>query len=170
MNEPKRARRSRVDSATSAVEAMKAAAAMEVVQPPGHVRLEDGDWPFWWNVIEEAARAEWTEHQLELAALLARAMADLEREQMSLRAEGAIVRGAMGQAAANPRKQIVALHAGTILSLRRSLGIHSRAKGGEARDVAKRREIMKDHERNSPMKGDDLLGPSASNRGHNSLN
>jgi hypothetical protein len=160
MPKESRPRRQRVDSATAAIEAMKAASNLEEVRPPGHVRLQDEDWPYWHNVIEEAARVEWTEHQLELAALLARAMADLEREQMTLREEGAIVRGAMGQAAANPRKQIVALHAATILSLRRSLGIHSRAKAGEARDVGKRRAILKDHERSSPLRGDDLLGPA----------
>ena len=161
MSDGKRARRPRADSNAVAVQAMMKAAHMEEVRPPGHVIFEDGDWPYWHNVIEEAARSEWTEHQLELAALLARSMCDLEREQRELRKEGAIVRGAMGQAAANPRKQIVAMHAAVILSLRRSLGIHSRAKGGEARDVAKRRGILKEHEAGSPLRGDDLLGPSA---------
>lgn len=162
MTGPKKPRRQRVDSATAAVAAMTAAAKMEEVRPPGHIIFQDEDWPYWWNVVEEAARVEWTEHQLELAALLARAMCDMEREQRTLREEGSIVRGAMGQPAANPRKQIVAMHAAAILAFRRSLGIHSRAKAGEARDVAKRRGHLKDHERNSPMRGDDLLGPAGS--------
>jgi hypothetical protein len=162
MKEPrprKTPRKQRVDSATAAVEAMKLAAAREEIRPPGHVILDDDDWPYWWNVVEEAARSEWTDHQLELAALLARAMSDLEREQRELRREGAVCRGAMGQPAVNPRKQVVAMHAAVILSLRRSLGIHSRAKAGEARDVTKRRQYLKGHEQNNPLR-DNLLGPS----------
>jgi hypothetical protein len=156
---PRKPRKQRVDSATAAVEAMKAAAGRDEVRPPGHIHFEDEDWPYWWNVVEEAARSEWTDHQLELAALLARAMCDLEREQRELRKEGAVVRGAMGQPAVNPRKQVVAMHAAAILSIRRSLGIHSRAKAGEARDVTKRRQYLKGHERDNPLK-DNLLGPS----------
>jgi hypothetical protein len=36
-------------------------------------------------VIAEFAKSEWTAHQLEIAAMLARTMADLNREQMALR-------------------------------------------------------------------------------------
>jgi hypothetical protein len=46
---------------------------------------------FFANVIAEFARSEWTAHQLEIAAMLARTMADLNREQMLLREEGAVM-------------------------------------------------------------------------------
>src|SRR3546814_1137792 len=76
----------RIDSATAAVKVMQGAT--REIAPPAHVRMSEEDWPFWHSVIAEFARSEWTDHQLEMAAMLARAMADLEREQYELRAEG----------------------------------------------------------------------------------
>src|SRR3546814_3457253 len=61
------------------------------IAPPARVRMSEEDWPFWHSVIAEFARSEWTDHQLEMAAMLARAMADLEREQYELRAEGSVM-------------------------------------------------------------------------------
>src|SRR3546814_9369904 len=71
--------------ATAAVKVMQGAT--REIAPPAHVRMSEEDWPFWHSVIAEFARSEWTDHQLEMAAMLARAMADLEREQYELRAE-----------------------------------------------------------------------------------
>jgi hypothetical protein len=48
------------------------------------------------------------------------------------------------------------MHAATILSYRRSLGLHARAQGGEARDIAKRRTMAKKIETDNPL-DDDLL-------------
>src|SRR3546814_12195327 len=80
-----RLRSQRIDSATAAVKVMQGAT--REIAPPAHVRMSEEDWPFWHSVIAEFARSEWTDHQLEMAAMLARAMADLEREQYELRAE-----------------------------------------------------------------------------------
>src|SRR3546814_9700744 len=66
------------------------------IAPPAHVRMSEEDWPFWHSVIAEFARSEWTDHQLEMAAMLARAMADLEREQYDLRAEGSVMTSERG--------------------------------------------------------------------------
>ena len=130
------ARKQRIDSATAAIKVMAGAA--RDLAPPPHVALDDCDRPFWRSVIAEFARSEWSDHQLELAAMLARAMADLEREQRDLRSEGSVAFSEKGTPVVNPRKQIVQMLAGTILSMRRSLALHARAQAGEARDVAKR--------------------------------
>src|SRR3546814_15587573 len=61
-----------------------------------YTTLFRSDWPFWHSVIAEFARSEWTDHQLEMAAMLARAMADLEREQYGLRAEGSVMTSERG--------------------------------------------------------------------------
>src|SRR3546814_5654192 len=79
-------RKQRIDSATAAVIVMQGST--REIAPPAHVRMSEEDWPFWHSVIAEFARSEWTDHQLEMAAMLARAMADLEHEQYELRAEG----------------------------------------------------------------------------------
>lgn len=146
-------KKSRVDSVTEAVRI--ASAATDEIIFPENVPLEDGDVPFFKNVIAEYARAEWSAHQLEIAAMLARTMADLVREQDLLRSEGAVSYSEKGTPLANPRKSIVQMHASSILSFRRSLALHARAVQGEARDAAKRRDTAKEIE--AGASGDDEL-------------
>lgn len=147
-------RKARIDSAEEAVKVM-AKAATEIM-PPSNVPLDEGDLPFFQNVIAEFARSEWTAHQLEIAAMLARTMADLTREQGLLRTEGGVAYSDKGTPVANPRKSIVQMHASSILSFRRSLSLHARAQTGEARDAAKRRAMAKDIEADNPLE-DELL-------------
>jgi hypothetical protein len=117
--------------------------------------LDECDWPHWRNVVAEFARAEWTDHQLELAAMLARTMADLAREQQTLRAEGYISVRENGTSVENPRARAVKSLTGDILSLRRSLALHARARSGDSRNDAKRREVAKEIERD--LGEDELL-------------
>jgi len=147
-------KKQRIDSTSEQVRVMAKAATQ--IHPPSTVPLEDGDMPFFANVIEEFARSEWTAHQLELAAMLARTMADLAREQVDLRKEGSVMMTEKGTPVVNPRKTVIQMHASTILSYRRSLGLHARAQGGEARDIAKRRTMAKEIEADNPL-DDDLL-------------
>ena len=146
-------RKARIDSASEAVRVMASAA--KPIAPPSNVRMSDGDMPFFANVIAEFARSEWTAHQLELAAMLARTMADLEREQRELRTEGSVMATERGTPVVNPRKTVVQMHASSILSFRRSLSLHARAQGGETRDIGKRRGLAKAAEAESPL--DDAL-------------
>ena len=62
-------KRTRSDSAASAVKAMLNAA-KDDLRPPAHVRLRDGDEPFWVGVVRARARDEWTEADLMVAALV----------------------------------------------------------------------------------------------------
>jgi hypothetical protein len=137
-------RKSRIDSVDEIVSVM--AAAKDEILPPPNVPLDAEDLPFFVSVIAEFARVDWSAHQLELAAMLARTMADLTREQQLLREEGGVAYSEKGTPVANPRKAIVQMHASSILSFRRSLSLHARAISGEARDVAKRRDEAKDIE------------------------
>lgn len=148
------AKRNRVDSLDEAVRI--ASAASEEIKAPDNVPLDSGDMPFFQNVIAEYARAEWSAHQLEIAAMLARTMADLVREQDLLRSEGGVAYTEKGTPVANPRKSLVQMHAASILSFRRSLALHARAVQGEARDAAKRRDVAKGIEEAASV-DDDLL-------------
>ncbi len=147
-------RKARIDSVEEIVRVM--AKASSEVSPPANVPLDAEDMPFFQSVIAEYARADWSAHQLELAAMLARTMADLTREQQLLRVEGGVAYSDKGTPVANPRKSIVQMHASSILSFRRSLSLHARAQAGEARDVAKRREAAKGIEGDANQ-DDDLL-------------
>lgn len=151
-------RRQRVDSASGAVSVM--ASASKAISPPSNVPLDAGDLPFFASVLAEFARSEWTAHQLEIAAMLARTMADLVREQVELRTEGSVMVTEKGTPVVNPRKAVVQMHAATILSFRRSLSLHARAQGGEARDVGKRRGQAKGIEGDNPLDDDLLARPN----------
>ncbi|RWB65665.1 terminase small subunit [Mesorhizobium sp.] len=150
-------RKARIDSAAEAVRVMGKATSQ--VDPPANVPLDAEDMPFFYNVIAEYARSEWSAHQLEIAAMLARTMADLTREQKLLRDEGGVAYSEKGTPVANPRKAIVQMHASSILSFRRSLSLHARAQAGEARDVAKRRAAAKEIEGDNPLEDDLLARP-----------
>lgn len=148
-------RKGRIDSVAEAVRVM--AVSRRPIEPPSNVPLDACDLPFFASVIAEFARADWTAHQLELAAMLARTMADLTREQAALREEGAISYSEKGTPVANPRKTIVQMHAGSILSFRRSLALNARAQAGEARDIASRRDASKRLENIGQLQDDDLI-------------
>jgi hypothetical protein len=150
-------KRQRIDSVTE--HARISSLASRQIVPPMTVPLDREDMPFFANIIDEFARSEWTPHQLELAAVLARTMADLVREQGLLRDEGSVVTGSLGTPVTNPRRSVVQMHAANILSIRRSLALHARGTKGEPRDVGKRREMAKAIERDTlnADDGDDLI-------------
>ena len=148
-------RKQRIDSTTAQVTAMVKGS--QPIHPPSHVPLSGEDMPFFANVIDEFARSEWTAHQLELAAMLARSMADLNREQQKLREEGFIAVRENGTTVENPRARVVKSLTGDIYSGRRSLALHARARnGGDNRNVGTRNAHAKQIEDDNPM-GDDLL-------------
>ena len=158
MTGKKAPRKAPITSASEAVAVMQIA--QKQIMPPSTVPLEECDLPFFANVLEEFARSEWTAHQLELAAMLARTMADLNMEQEQLRVEGSVAFTEKGTPVVNPRKTVIQMHASTILSYRRSLGLHARAQGGEARDIGKRRDSTKAIEAGIDFDDDLLARPN----------
>ena len=131
------------------------AAATQSIQPPSNVPLDKTDMPFLVNVIEGFARSEWSVPQLEIAAMIARTMNDINREHQELRKEGYISVRQNGTTVENRRQCVVKYLTGDLLSLRRSSSLHARARG-EARDVAKRSAIAKEIEGDNPL-DDELL-------------
>src|SRR3954447_18037183 len=94
-------RKARIDSVTEAVRVMSAASRQ--ISPPSNVPLNASDLPFFASVLAEFTRWDWTGHQLELAALLARSMHDFEREQTLMRQEGGVVFTESGDARKSAR-------------------------------------------------------------------
>lgn len=146
------ARRNRIDSVEAAVSASQKAG--REITPPSNVPLKKGDLPFFASVIDEFARSEWTAHQLELAAMLAIKMRMLRDELSTLEAEGFTLVSANGAPCQNPRLGGVRMLDTSVMATRRSLQLHARATGGEARDTGNRRGIAKGYEGDA---GDDLL-------------
>lgn len=147
------ARKPRVDSTAERIRVMQAAP----IEPPSNVPLTAEDMPFFASVIAQYARSEWTAHDLELAAMLARTMCDMEREQRALRDEGSVSKTDRGTPVVNPRKTVVQMYAGSILAMRRSLSLHARAQTRDLSKIADRREHLKNIESDADASLDDLL-------------
>lgn len=152
------AKRQAINTITAAVAVMQKAAAE--LAPPKHVKLSKPDMPFWQSILNEKAKSEWTAHDLELAALLAKSLRKMEQEDSAIDSEGSVIETANGTPTANPRVRIVADLHSRIIKYRQTLGIHARGKGGETRDLEKRRQYARDIEGNNPLADDLLARPS----------
>ena len=134
-------KKARIDSAPEAVRIMQAAG--KRIDPPSNVSLTPAEMTFFASVIDEFAKADWSAHQLELAAMLARKMCTMERLQRELEEEGYTLLTEKGWPAVNPKIQALRMLDTSIISTRRSIGVHARAKHGEARDQGKRAAMAK---------------------------
>src|SRR4051812_18331116 len=148
-------RRQRIDSVSGALSVMSRAT--QQISPPSNIEMTDEDLSHFDSIIGECPRSEWSTHKIDVACFLAKAMTDLCREQALLRSEGAVITGSQGSAIANPRKSVVQMHAANITAYRRSLALHARAQGGNARDIGKRRAIAKEIEAGIDDDDDDLI-------------
>ena len=117
---------------------------------PITVTLSETDIPFYHNVIGEFARSQWTENALEIAAMMARTLHDLDAEQQELREEGYNAVRENGTTADNPRTRIVKKLTFDLLFLRRSLGVNARAQNA-AHVASKKTEIAKAIEADNPL-------------------
>lgn len=129
-------KRNRTDSASEQSRIM--AAAFKDIKPQAHFNMRKIDMPFFNDIIAEQANAEWTNHTITLAALLAREMANWCQEQALLDQEGAILKTVKGYPFVNPRQCLLKMHTNNILALRRSLSIHARAQGVNKADMGRR--------------------------------
>ena len=149
-------KRTRADSAASAVKAMLDAAKGEI-KPPKHVTLRERDWPFWAGVVRARARDEWSDADLVVAAQLAKCQADIEVEQAALDLETTVVVNDRGTACVNPRVAVLEQYARREMALMRTLRMGGRV-AGDARDEAGRRKVQRGAERaRKELEDEDLL-------------
>lgn len=130
-------KRSRSDSATSAVAAMQAAAA-GAIEPPNFVHLRDGDGPFWDSVVRARTRDSWTDSDLVLAGNLARCLSDIERLQREIDLEGDVLKNDRGTAVINPKHSLLETLSRRAVALSRTLQVHAQATQGDSRDQGKK--------------------------------
>ena len=120
-------KRAPANSAAVAVRAMQNAT-RGAIRPPAHVKLREGDLPFWEVVMRARARDEWTGADLVICARLARCQADVEAEQVLLDAEGSVIDNA-GRPMVNPRSAVVDMLARREMALLRTLRLGGWAAG-----------------------------------------
>jgi hypothetical protein len=146
----------KADTASAAVRAM-VDAAKPPPEPPPHVRLRDGDRPFWDGIVRARGRDEWTDADLVVAAQLARCQADIERESAQLDDESTVIENARGTPVCNPRVSVLEQLARREMALMRSLRMGGRV-AGDARDDAGKRRILRESRRlRAEIEDDELL-------------
>jgi hypothetical protein len=127
------------------------------VLPPDHLRLTMGELPFFRSIIAEFARSEWTPHQIELAAMLARTMAEMDKSQRLLKIEGPVMYTEKGWPITNPRVTYVRTMSSQLLSMRRSLSLTIRSAVSSTSTLRVHREAMKVVEGKMEILADDDL-------------
>ncbi len=136
----KKPRRTRVDSQAGVAAAMVAGG--KTINIPPDSPLDPHERKVFAELSEEFSKSELTAHKVRLLTLLAKQMVMLEREQVTLAREGFSLLNGNGNTIPNPRARACSALNTSILAMRRSLGIHTRAQaGGDNREAAKRRSI-----------------------------
>ena len=142
---PKKPRKKRVDSKEGVADAIVAAGRSIVV--PADAKLNTKERKVFTELTEEFSKSELSPHKVRLLVTLAKQIVLLEREQITLMEEGFSLTNSHGNAVPNPRARACGTLSASILAMRRSLGIHTRAQaGGDNREAAKRRAINKSNE------------------------
>lgn len=99
--------------------------------PPPHVNLRPGDRPFWDSIV--STRDGWTAPDLELAAVLARCKADIERLHRELAEQGYLLAMSNGTPVVNPRHTLIETMTRRAVAMSRMLRVHAEAIEGESR-------------------------------------
>lgn len=132
-------KRSKSDTATSAVKAM-VDAALPDLEIPKHVSLSHEALKFWPGITRARARDEWREVDLVVAAQLAECQALIEQESGLLREEGTIQKNDKGTMVENPRNRVIQNLATREMALMRTLLMGGKA-AGDARSFAGARKV-----------------------------
>lgn len=154
------AKRSRSDSATSAVAAMRAAG-VGPIKAPKFVNLRPGDKPFWDSIVRARTRDSWTDSDLVLAGNLARCLSDIERLQKEIDIEGDVLKNDRGTQVINPKHSLLETLSRRAVALSRTLQVHAQATQGDSRDQGKKATKQREAEKVLESQDDDDLIPRA---------
>ena len=141
----KKPRRQRVDSAAGVAAAI-VAGGKKIALPAG-TKFTAIERRVFTELCEEFSKSELTGHKITLLITLTRSMVALDNEQQAIMREGSVLVNSHGNAYPNPRVKNASGLTSAILSMRRSLGIHTRAlEGGSNQKAALRRAHNKANE------------------------
>jgi hypothetical protein len=125
-----------------------------MLEPKG-VNLNHRERVIFDEIMEE--RADWSEHQVRLAAILAREMLRIGQAQQDLQRTGYVTYNGRGNPVVHPLLRALDQGVKKVCAYRRTLGISARAQGGEARDIARRRAIRLQQEAAAVRCDDSLI-------------
>lgn len=154
--QPKKPRRSRVDS-QAAVAAAIVSGGRNIALPAGTV-FDAAERKVFTELCDEFSKTELSAHKIRLLVILARQIVMFIREQDNLMREGFSLINSHGNAFPNPRAAACSTLNSSILAMRRSLGIHTRAlEGGSNQKAAVRRAHNKANEADRNKYDDNLI-------------
>jgi len=148
-------RKKRIDSHTATGEMIRAKAP----EPPPHIKLRDGDLPYWLSVVRARDFASWTDIDLEHAANLSACLADVERLKHEIHEEGDTIRNDRGTMVVNPKHALLETLSRRGVALSRTLHVHAEATVGESRHQKKRSQKQRETEKDRLDMGGDCLIP-----------
>ncbi|MGN6156269.1 MAG: hypothetical protein ACTHN4_11145 [Sphingomicrobium sp.] len=152
----KKPRRQRVDSTPAIVAAIIAGG--KTIKLPSGTKLDHTERKVFTELCDEFSKTELTAHKIRLLIVLAQQMVMLDRQQVELNREGFVLTNSHGNAVPNPRVKACAGLTASILAMRRSLGIHTRAQeGGSNFKAAVRRAHNKANEKRREGYDDNLI-------------
>jgi predicted nucleic acid-binding Zn-ribbon protein len=149
-------KRKPITSAESAVKTMLDAA-LGLPEVPAHIRLRDGDRPFWEGVMRARARDEWAEADLVVAAQLARCQADIESESRALDDEVAVSTDRHEMLVVNPRIGLIEQLCRRQMALMRSLRMAGRVAGAAEDEIPRRQAARAAAQVRQEVEDDGLL-------------
>jgi len=125
------------DSKASALEVM--ASATEVIGVPTHMELSEEAVIYFDDIISERANADWSNHDVAMAAKLARMMSREDELDALLDSEGPTVMGAQGGVMKNPTATVLQQTQSAIATFRRQLCLHAQAGNASSAVIGARR-------------------------------
>lgn len=131
-------KRARLSDTTTGAVSMLMEALQGPPDPPDGVELHSEDMRHWDAIIGTRPRSEWTPHDLEVAAMTARAMAEVVRLESLLKKTGNFTKDRFGEPKLNPVVAALDTHTRRLLSLKRSLGLAT-----DSENTVKRTEAFK---------------------------
>lgn len=137
-DKPKKPRRTRVDSAQGVAAAIIAGG--KKINVPPEFNFTPKQRLIFTELCDEFSKSELTAHKIRLIAILARDMAALDEQQELMASEGPVFVNSHGNPTASPRVRVLQTLTNSVLSMRRSLGVHARElAGGDNRRTGIRR-------------------------------
>ncbi len=115
------------------------AQAVAKIEPPGAVRLRDGDRPYWDTIVRARPASDWSEPDLMHAANLSRCLHDIERISGEVAIEGDVIENGRGTPVLNPKHSLLEVLSRRAVALTRLLQMHAQARLGRADETAKGR-------------------------------
>lgn len=158
MTETKKPARKRAKVGTAAGDVAAFSGALVGLTPPEHSPLRPQDLAFWQDITCARAKDTWSKLDLVLAVNLARTLADLEKAQRELDAEGFVVVNAKGTPVQNPLFSIMEALKRAATTLSKHLQVHSHATNGPSRNLKPGAAAQRDAAQAMGSTDDHLIG------------